>query len=177
VSRSNSKLTSRVDALLCISYVVALVVVVFVALSSDLEPLDKWSVGFVVFVLILMGAALALRNTEPAEAEPTQVRLPPEACTARLHYQNHPRPWGKPGHWRAAFREAMSSDEAKVLLGDQSPLNALGLTPGASRAEIKRAWHEMAMKWHPDHNRGNEKEATEQFKRCKAAYLTLTGRA
>ena len=128
----------------------------------------------------LFRVSIELVDTEPAETEiprATRGRLPPEACTARLHYQNHPRPWGKTGQWRAAFRETMSADEAKVLLGDQSPLNALGLTPGASRAEIKRAWHEMAMKWHPDHNRGNEKEATEQFKRCKAAYLTLTGRA
>jgi hypothetical protein len=78
--------------------------------------------------------------------------------------------------WRAAFSERMSSDEARVLVGDESPWNILGLIHGASRAEIKLAWRKMAMKWHPDHNKGNEKQATEQFKRCKAAYLALRGR-
>jgi hypothetical protein len=100
-----------------------------------------------------------------------------DAWTARMHYTSHPRPWGKSGRWRAAFRETMSPDEAKVLLGSDSPWSILGLVPGASRAEIKRAWHAMAMKWHPDHNKGDEKQATEQFKRYKAAYWTLTGRA
>jgi hypothetical protein len=97
--------------------------------------------------------------------------------TERMRYESHRGPWGNSGQWRAAFREAMSPDEAKVLVGDESPWSILDLAYGASRGEIKRAWHKMAMKWHPDRNKGDEKQATEQFKRCKAAYLTLMGRA
>jgi molecular chaperone DnaJ len=45
----------------------------------------------------------------------------------------------------------------------------LGLKPGASEEEIKKAHRKLAMKWHPDRNPGDE-EAAKKFKEVQAAY-------
>lgn len=47
----------------------------------------------------------------------------------------------------------------------------LGLNPGASQDEIKKAYRELALKHHPDHN-GNE----EEFKKVNEAYSVLSGK-
>lgn len=48
----------------------------------------------------------------------------------------------------------------------------LGLAPGASSAEIKKAFRRLAMRWHPDRN--PDPAAVEHFKALRAAYETLT---
>lgn len=48
----------------------------------------------------------------------------------------------------------------------------LGLSRGASDADIKRAYRQMAMQYHPDRNPGN-KEAEDKFKECAEAYEVL----
>jgi len=49
----------------------------------------------------------------------------------------------------------------------------LGLSRGASEADIKRSYRQMAMQYHPDRNPGN-KEAEDKFKECAEAYEVLT---
>lgn len=49
----------------------------------------------------------------------------------------------------------------------------LGLTKGASEAEIKKAYRKLAKELHPDRNRDNPK-ATERFSEVTAAYDILT---
>lgn len=49
----------------------------------------------------------------------------------------------------------------------------LGISRSASDADIKKAYRRMAMKYHPDRNRGKEKEATEKFKEINEAYSVL----
>lgn len=49
----------------------------------------------------------------------------------------------------------------------------LGVNRTASDADIKKAYRRMAMKYHPDRNRGKEKEATEKFKEINEAYSVL----
>lgn len=54
------------------------------------------------------------------------------------------------------------------------PYRVLGLEPGASEDEVKRAFRRLAREHHPDHNPGDA-GAAERFKRLRAAYDQLRG--
>lgn len=49
----------------------------------------------------------------------------------------------------------------------------LGVDKGASEAQIKKAYRKLAMKYHPDKNKGN-KTAEEKFKKINEAYAVLS---
>jgi len=49
----------------------------------------------------------------------------------------------------------------------------LGVSKKASDAEIKKAYRKMAMKYHPDHTKG-DKSAEEKFKQISEAYAVLS---
>lgn len=49
----------------------------------------------------------------------------------------------------------------------------LGVAPGATRAEVTKAYRALALKWHPDKNPGNEAEAAAKFKMIGEAYSLL----
>lgn len=49
----------------------------------------------------------------------------------------------------------------------------LGVGRNATEDEIKRAYRNLAMKYHPDRNPGKEKEANEKFKQINEAYEVL----
>ncbi len=49
----------------------------------------------------------------------------------------------------------------------------LGVEKGASNEEIKKAYRKLALKYHPDRNKGN-KEAEEKFKKISEAYAVLS---
>ena len=49
----------------------------------------------------------------------------------------------------------------------------LGIPESASLDEIKKAYRKLALKYHPDRNRDNEKNAEERFKRISEAYYVL----
>src|SRR3990172_4940622 len=48
----------------------------------------------------------------------------------------------------------------------------LGVAPAASEEEIKRAYRRLALRYHPDRNRG-DKPAEERFKEISEAYAVL----
>lgn len=50
----------------------------------------------------------------------------------------------------------------------------LGINRTATQDEIKSAYKKLAIKWHPDKNPDNEKEASEQFKLIAEAYGVLS---
>lgn len=50
----------------------------------------------------------------------------------------------------------------------------LGVSKTATADEIKSAYKKMAMKWHPDRNRNNIKEAEEKFKEIGKVYKVLS---
>ena len=49
----------------------------------------------------------------------------------------------------------------------------LGVNKTASKAEIKKAYRKLAMKYHPDHTKG-DKAAEEKFKQISEAYAVLS---
>ncbi len=60
-------------------------------------------------------------------------------------------------------RDAMSMDYYETL----------GLSKGASESEIKKAYRKLALKYHPDKNKG-DKAAEEKFKKISEAYAVLS---
>jgi DnaJ-class molecular chaperone len=50
----------------------------------------------------------------------------------------------------------------------------LELPKNASEADVKRAYKRLALKWHPDKNPENQKEAEKRFKDINEAYEALS---
>ena len=79
----------------------------------------------------------------------------------------------------SGFREAKTWQFADTTLTKEererrAALEVLNLTDGASQAEIKEAFRDLAKKHHPDTNPGDE-AAEERFKSVCAAYEVLKG--
>lgn len=54
----------------------------------------------------------------------------------------------------------------------QSPYEVLGISPGAGKEEIKKAYRELAKKYHPDAN-GKGAETEKRFQEITEAYAIL----
>src|SRR5262245_17640444 len=50
----------------------------------------------------------------------------------------------------------------------------LGVSRGATEEEVKKAYRQLALKWHPDKNPDNRHEAEERFKELSEAYQVLS---
>jgi molecular chaperone DnaJ len=50
----------------------------------------------------------------------------------------------------------------------------LGVPRTATEEDIKKAYRELALKWHPDRNKGNEEEASKKFKEIAEAFEALS---
>ena len=50
----------------------------------------------------------------------------------------------------------------------------LNIGEKATPEEIRKAYKKLAMRWHPDKNKGNEKVAEEKFKEISEAYQILS---
>jgi len=80
--------------------------------------------------------------------------------------------YGSEEQWRATFDARIDRNEADKILGGESPESILYLVPGATQAQIKKAYRRLIGKWHPDKH-GNSKAATEKATKIKAAYDLL----
>jgi DnaJ-class molecular chaperone len=83
--------------------------------------------------------------------------------------------FGNARRWRDGFYEKMSSEDAAKIIKsqDDTPYFILGIPENASAAEIKKAFRELIMKWHPDKNQDNIEEAELMSKKIIAAYTIL----
>ena len=82
---------------------------------------------------------------------------------------------GNPAAWKAAYEERMmNEDEAVAVLDKDSPYTVLGLSIGADKDAIKKAYRAYSMKWHPDVCK--DADAADKFKKGHAAYSFLMGK-
>ena len=58
-------------------------------------------------------------------------------------------------------------------MSEQDYYQALGVSKTATDTEIKKAYRKLAMKYHPDHSKG-DKRAEEMFKKVSEAYAVLS---
>jgi len=58
-------------------------------------------------------------------------------------------------------------------MADKDYYKILGVKKSASDEEIKKAYRKLAMKFHPDHTKG-DKTAEEKFKKISEAYAVLS---
>ncbi|CAE8637320.1 unnamed protein product, partial [Polarella glacialis] len=56
----------------------------------------------------------------------------------------------------------------------EDPFEVLGVARSASPEEVKAAYRRLALKWHPDRNPDNAKEAESKFKNVSTAYSILS---
>lgn len=61
-----------------------------------------------------------------------------------------------------------------AILANKTYYDALEVKPDATRNDIKKAYRKLALKYHPDQNRGNEKEAEVKFREISEAYEVLS---
>lgn len=84
--------------------------------------------------------------------------------------------FGNASKWQQAFRQRMSKDEATAILKEQpqTPHEVLGLTADATPDQIKKAFRQLIMQWHPDRNPDRQTAAEEMSRKIIAAYALLT---
>ncbi|CAN0019328.1 unnamed protein product, partial [Scytosiphon promiscuus] len=62
---------------------------------------------------------------------------------------------------------------AAAAASQKTYYSVLGVEPGVSEADLRRAYRRAAVKWHPDKNTGNVEHAEKKFKEIQKAYDTL----
>ncbi|KFO88868.1 DnaJ subfamily B member 6, partial [Buceros rhinoceros silvestris] len=50
----------------------------------------------------------------------------------------------------------------------------LGMKRSASHDDVKKSYHKLALKWHPDKNPSNKVEAKKKFRAITEAYKVLS---
>lgn len=82
--------------------------------------------------------------------------------------------YGNRNEWKESFYKRFTHQEANEILSrnEDDPLTILGVSYGASKEELRKAYREKVMFWHPDVN--HSPEAEEMTKKIIAAYSLLT---
>ena len=71
------------------------------------------------------------------------------------------------------FENAWQRELQALIQMEQRSREILGVRPGAAPEQLKRAYRELAKRYHPDRN-PNDEEARERFKDVVAAYKLLS---
>ena len=58
--------------------------------------------------------------------------------------------------------------------GKSNYYEILGISKGAILVDIKKAYRQLALKWHPDKNPDKKEEAENRFKEISEAYEVLS---
>ena len=137
------------------------------------------------------GTRLWLCRSDACAATPC--RIPPQLARRSLHavgvqaatpWSTQPRVPGSAASMSAAAARARLRPwpaarprlfSAAAAAAATDPYRALGVRPGASKKELKKAYREQAMKWHPDRNPDKREEAEKRFKTVTEAYNMLSG--
>ena len=72
---------------------------------------------------------------------------------------------------RCRHKQGLARD---LFVWVMSHYETLGVAKDADAKAIKRAYRKLAVKWHPDRNRENQKDATAEFQRIGEAYSILS---
>ena len=92
-------------------------------------------------------------------------------------YLSRFRRMASPGDPRFGSSQQQQAGQGDSAPPQQSPYEVLGVSPGASREEIKAAYRELASQYHPDKvaHLGEELQALaeQRFKEIQNAYQTL----
>eukprot|EP00884_Botryococcus_braunii_P012232 jgi/Botrbrau1/21009/Bobra.0144s0025.1 len=70
-------------------------------------------------------------------------------------------------------RDQKARDRQLYHLRHARDYEALGVPMGSSKADVKKAYRELAMKWHPDKHPENQEEAKLKFQAIQQAYESL----
>jgi DnaJ-class molecular chaperone len=94
----------------------------------------------------------------------------PSIFSKEYRYPQYEGELGSPEQWADSFRQRFSNAEIKEILKDESPWSILGISPGASQDQIKKAFRIKAVETHPDRNPGIDRAV---FQKVNAAYQQL----
>ncbi|XP_073148801.1 uncharacterized protein [Henckelia pumila] len=84
--------------------------------------------------------------------------------------------WSKSTYQEHGAKSRIESDDEPFIVGDYADKRILGLpTAGPLKIEdVKHAFRQSALKWHPDKHQGpSQADAEEKFKNCANAYKSL----
>ncbi|CAM9782882.1 unnamed protein product, partial [Laminaria digitata] len=70
-------------------------------------------------------------------------------------------------------RSSLYTCTAAAAAASKTYYSVLGVEPNVSQDGLKRAYRRAAVKWHPDKNTGNTKQAEKKFKEIQQAYDVL----
>lgn len=112
------------------------------------------------------------------EEEKKECRCPP--CLIKREHLKHAEPWRGTKNfltkllivagWLILIFLAYKVSQFDYEMANFDPYEIMGISPGSSQGEIKRAYRKLSLILHPDKDTGNEKE----FMKLTKAYQALT---
>lgn len=92
-----------------------------------------------------------------------------------MNYRHDPNGPGASHQWRAAFHRRMRPEEARAVVGAETPHTILGIPLTATWEEVRKAHRRLVKQYHPDRQNNATKDAA-MFCKVQAAYELLEER-